>query len=136
MSKLNLDVELELLTCTSCGIAFAMPEHFATGRRNDHRSFWCPNGHEQHFPQESPEEKLRGQLAAAQDRADTLRVQRDHLERSAAVTRGHMPRLKKRIAHGVCPCCQRTFKQLSSHMERMHPEYVEEHGVHNATKEN
>ena len=34
-------------------------------------------------------------------------------------------KLIKRIKNGICPCCNRTFKQLAAHMKNKHPEYVE-----------
>lgn len=122
--------ELVIEHCCSCGIPFAMPKDLYLRRRRDHRDFWCPHGHSQRYIVESEAEKLRGELEAVRDQRDTARKNARHFERSAIATRGHLTRLKRRIAHGTCPCCRRTFKQLSQHMERQHPEYVAEHGVH------
>lgn len=49
----------------------------------------------------------------------------DRMERSAAAQRGVLTRLKNRVAAGVCPCCHRSFKQLSEHMKMKHPDYTE-----------
>jgi hypothetical protein len=34
-----------------------------------------------------------------------------------------MTRIKKRVAAGVCPCCNRSFKDLARHMAGQHPDY-------------
>ena len=39
-------------------------------------------------------------------------------------TRAHMTRLKKRVGHGVCPCCTKSFANLREHMRRQHPQFV------------
>ena len=75
--------------------------------------------------------KLRAMLEKAKEHADHLErrlvMEKNRLkaeERSHSATRGHVTRQKKRAAAGVCPCCNRTFKQLARHMERKHPNYT------------
>jgi hypothetical protein len=53
------------------------------------------------------------------------RDQRLAAERSAAAVRGHITRLKNRIAKGVCPECHQAFPSLARHMETKHPAYRE-----------
>jgi hypothetical protein len=64
-------------------------------------------------------ESLSARLTHEQD-------QRRSAERSAAAFKGQATRLRKRIGHGVCPACHRTFRQVSDHMDRMHPGYADE----------
>ena len=45
-------------------------------------------------------------------------------ERSAAAYKGHLTRVKRRVGNGVCPCCNRTFKNLADHMTTKHPDYA------------
>ena len=40
--------------------------------------------------------------------------------------KGQVTRIKKRVANGVCPCCNRTFKDLAAHMSTQHPDYIEQ----------
>ena len=68
----------------------------------------------------------------SRDRAGRLASERDQLAASlrgtkanAARTRKELHSVKARVAHGVCPCCNRTFKQLARHMKTKHPDYVE-----------
>lgn len=118
--------ELEVLTCSECGIVFAVPAWWAQARREDHRGWKCPNGHGRVFLGETEEEKLRAKLDAARDREATLRYQRDHEARSARAYRGQVTRVKKRFAKGNCPCCGKHFEDLHKHMKNQHPQYAEE----------
>lgn len=44
------------LDCANCGIVFCLPVDVRARRLEDHKTFWCPNGHANHFPQESKKE--------------------------------------------------------------------------------
>lgn len=46
-------------------------------------------------------------------------------KRQLGTTKAQLTKTKKRVSNGVCPCCNRTFKQLARHMENKHPEYKE-----------
>ncbi len=45
----DLSTLSQALTCYKCGIAFAVPRHYATRLRESGESFWCPNGHSQAY---------------------------------------------------------------------------------------
>jgi hypothetical protein len=87
-------------------------------------SLFCPLGHEYFLKGKGENARLRAEVASLRDRVDLYQGQRDSTERSLATTRGHMTRLKKRVAAGVCPCCNRTFQDLAKHMKGQHPKYV------------
>lgn len=132
MKTLNLTTSYTVLTCCleGCGITFAVPDHWYEMRRSDHTSWSCPNGHRQHFNGESEAERLRREAVAKQARIDQLkadadyqRAQRAAVERRLQATRGVVTRIKRRVGNGVCPCCNRTFRQLAAHMETKHPSY-------------
>lgn len=115
-------VILQEVTCDGCGITFAFPQKLLEGFMRTGKSFYCPNGHSLSYS-ETEGTCLRKQLAAEQEqikqlKTELLRVQ-DQLEASERELRRH----KKRIAHGVCPCCHRSFVQLQRHMKTQHPEY-------------
>jgi hypothetical protein len=121
----------ETLVTTSCwcGIHLAVPDNLLRWAKQSQRnSIYCPIGHTFVFG-DSFEEKYRQEQerrAAAERRAQATRDLLAAEERSHSATRGHLTRTKKRVAHGVCPCCNRTFQQLSRHMASRHPEYVQE----------
>lgn len=127
----------EVITCcnSSCGISFAVPSEWQRARRRDHSWFYCPNGHHQHYPGESTEEKLRlerdrlAQRVAQRD--DEIADQRDlraGVERRLNATKGVVTRIKNRVGHGICPCCTRSFGNLAMHMKTQHPTYAKSDG--------
>lgn len=96
-----LSSEFEVLTCT-CGATYALPEDFLAQRRDDHNTFYCPNGHRRHYPQKSDEEKLQEQLKHCQvdrdfwmDGHDTAVERQAALKRSRSSLRGVITRMKK-----------------------------------------
>jgi hypothetical protein len=120
---MNALVELVELSCGSCGTAFAIAEQLYKQRRKDHGSFYCPNGHNRYFPGESEEEKLRRQLKAQQDYAESLNSRLDQRERSLSATRGVVTKLRKRAVAGACPFgCHRTFANVARHVATVHPD--------------
>ena len=119
------------LHCSECGIIFTVPDSYERSLKNTHRTFWCPNGHAQHFPAESSEEKLRRerdilkqQEARLQDEINDERRYRESAERSASAYKGQVTKIKKRASAGVCPCCNRSFENLRRHMDSKHPDYT------------
>ena len=132
-TSLPCGVELEVHRCGTCGVIWGLEATFMKARRDDHEEWQCPNGHSFVFNGPSEEEKLRKELERERDRSGRIASQRDQLEASLRGERiaksrfkNERDRLKMRVAHGVCPCCNRTFKQLSRHMETKHPEFVAE----------
>lgn len=43
--------------CPTCGVSYCLPKLFDDERREDHRSWYCPNGHSLYYPAESPKER-------------------------------------------------------------------------------
>ncbi len=130
MSTLTNVTTFEIETCCSCHVQFAMPTELQRARIRDHRDFYCPNGHHQHYVGETEEQKLRKRLERAERRAanaeEDARIERaDHqsAKRKLAAAKGQLTKTRNRIAHGVCPCCQRSFANVARHMESQHPDY-------------
>lgn len=118
-------------TCCSCGVLFGMESGFDKQRRDDHKSWYCPNGHSQFYNGKSEAEKLREQLAAARSLAEREANRRRNAEhnaeadrRSAAAYKGHATRIRNRIANGVCPAgCNRHFTNVQRHIATQHPDF-------------
>ena len=77
-------LDLFVSDCASCGVIFAIPRTMEERRREDHRAFYCPNGHNLVFSGPSKAEKeataakkqaerLRTLLLAEQDQAEAAR---------------------------------------------------------------
>lgn len=126
MSTFVEGVTLETTICYKCACLFAWPADLRRRRVNDKQSFWCPNGHEQHFTGPSEADKLRNEVErqrqqreAAESLASRIAQERDR------VARAHK-RMRVRVANGVCPCCNRTFQNLLNHMRTEHSDYANE----------
>lgn len=58
-SVLKFPVTMVQNTCANCGIEFATPSHFEKTRREDHKSFFCPNGHSLAFSGVSDSDRIK-----------------------------------------------------------------------------
>lgn len=119
-------------TCCNCGIVFGVDSETDKRRRNDHKSFYCPNGHSQFYSRKSDAERLKDELQEKQrqldykdSRINSLHDKLTQKNHQLRAEKGAKTRIKNRVKHGVCPCCNRTFKQLATHMKDQHPEYVQ-----------
>lgn len=124
----------EIEHCYKCGMAFAMTTEFQRRRRNDHKMFYCPSGHPQHYTGMSDSDraqKLAGQLDIERSRLESERRMRasverqlDYQKRARKSVSTRLQKVKVRVGHGVCPCCNRTFRSLADHMATKHPTYA------------
>jgi len=130
---MDVFLTLDTITCgaTDCGITFAVPQRWREQKQKDHSTFYCPNGHPRAYHGESAEEKLRRdrdllaqRVAQRDDEINRQRDMRHGVERRLSATKGIVTRIKNRVGHGVCPCCTRTFQNLTSHMKNQHPDYA------------
>ena len=110
-------VVLQDCECIVCGVVFAFTDYFYNERKKDHINFYCPNGHSQHYTQESEAEKNARLLREEQRRHQRTLIRANEAERE-------VKRLCYRAKNGVCPCCKRTFRQLAAHMKKKHPNYL------------
>ena len=71
---------MQATQCSKCHIQYYVPSSFIASRLADHGTFNdCPNGHKQHFPQETETERLRKEIV---DLRRQLWEQTDKAERN------------------------------------------------------
>ncbi len=115
-----------------CGIRHAVPAELEEEQQRQHnngqevRGIYCPLGHSYVPSGRGEAERLRRQLEIERDRRARETSRADQAEASAAAHKGHATRLRKRAKAGICPCCNRTFKQLARHMKTQHPDFQPE----------
>lgn len=121
--------------CPSCGVVYALTKDYEARRLEDGKSWHCPNGHSVMFTKsESTKQRERADSLARQlENANTARRaardQAEASERSARAYKGHLTRLRNRVANGVCPVasCHRNFANVKAHVTSKHPEWASEH---------
>lgn len=117
------------ITCGECGISFCVPRHWRDSRVEDKKDFYCPNGHCRAYIESNKDRQLREQLEKIESLQRQVKWREDSLDRankSNIALKGQLTKERKRVGNGVCPCCNRTFKQLSAHMAQKHPEFKSE----------
>lgn len=119
------------ITCChkDCGISFQVPGWWEKGRRETKAWFYCPNGHGQHFTGESDADKFRRERDIAKQQLARAEQEAADAQKRADLLQKQKRRLEKRAAAGTCPCCQRTFSNMATHMKKQHPEFVAENVV-------
>lgn len=126
-------VKFEVMTCPTCGVQYALEERYVKDKRDQGESgkgWTCPNGCSLIFRKSTADhlrDQLRAkdaQLAREQSSHDQTRAERDHAEARRRAEKAAKTKIKNRVAHGVCPCCNRTFQNLQRHMASQHPDFA------------
>lgn len=126
METLTFTGQLVVHTCW-CGIRHAIPEELSHElKQNRNQRVYCPLGHSgvSSVHEKREADQVRERLHAEERRRQAAQDLLLHEERSHAATKGHLTRQRRRVANGVCPCCNRSFPQLERHMKSQHPDYV------------
>lgn len=125
--------------CIQCGVGIWLTAEQYDHLIRSHQNFHCIWGHSQHFTEDIGEAaKLRRERDAlkqdqarlieerdaAQRREARQRERAEHNQRSANAYKGVATKLKKRAVAGVCPCCNRHFRELERHMASKHPAFA------------
>ena len=135
LKTLTFTGTLTITHCGVCQIPHAIPTEMYDDRLANGGEWHCPNGHKLHFITTRADE-LERQAAAAKRQLTLARASRDAARdqaaaahRSAIAYKGHVTRLRNRIANGVCPVagCRRHFDNVQAHITGQHPEWAAEH---------
>lgn len=109
-------------TCCNCAVMFAMPTELRQRRKRQGGIFYCPNGHGQHYT-ETTEQQLKDELQETRGKLANREFELMTERNAHDATQKKLKRAAKRVANGVCPCCQRQFVNLARHMKGRHPDY-------------
>lgn len=125
------ETDLHVVNC-SCGGVYAILESVRHQKEMEGGSWACPycrtgwgfanNGTNARLRRELKREKKRTEWA--QQDAKQQREQAEHNEYRRRAEKAAKTKIKNRIANGVCPCCNRSFKNLHQHMSNKHPDFV------------
>lgn len=110
--------------CKTCGVVHYIPTAMYLGLQENGGYYHCPNGHQWGWNKAKEQELDR--VHRERDRAVQEQAR---LADDAVAKEKEIARLKKRSAAGVCPCCTRTFTNMSRHIKTKHPEMIAENVV-------
>lgn len=129
-------ISLKTVLCTHCGLLYALPEAMIdAARQKGHGEItWrCPNqgcaenwGYHGEGEDEKKRKRAEEEAKWQRDRAARLSADLAQTKASLRSQKGATTKAKKRHAAALCPCCNRSFKQLRAHMNRMHPDFKPE----------
>lgn len=106
--------------CCNCGIPFLIPDNYYKMLKRTGVSFYCPNGHGQHYSVgETEAQKLKRQLQQKENELAQATSSKIQLENQLNKANKKL----KQVAAGQCPCCDKTYVHLANHMAKKHPEF-------------
>jgi len=85
------------ITCYKCGIIFLVPVQWQAQRLEDHKTFYCPNGHNQYFSGKDEAQKLRDQKRRLLNERDEAWERAKHCRHRFNGLKGYVSRLKRQI---------------------------------------
>ena len=118
-----------VISCGECGVRFAIETGHKQRLLETHDTWYCPNGHQRYYSGKSDAEKAKdaAEAAAKRERERRLNAEadRDRMKFALRSQKAAKTRMARRVAAGVCPCCNRTFTNLARHMSGQHPGFGE-----------
>lgn len=113
-----------------CGMTHAVPQglvahqqqQFDNGEKQT--AIYCPLGHSWIRSGKGRAELAEAARLRAERDAANAREDARALNAQLIATKGQLTKAKNRAKGGACPCCNRTFVQLSRHIATKHPEFA------------
>ena len=136
LHKINVEVSLTEINCGCCGGTYAINERYRKQKYEEGGGWNCPYCRANWgFFSDNENKRLRKKLEQeekrrkwAEENAQRARESADESERRRVAQKAATTRLRNRAKAGLCPCCNRHFKQLAAHMKNKHPEFAAEVG--------
>lgn len=134
-TTITVSTDLNVRVCPSCSGVYAITNaYFNEAKRiGGFKKPWtCPYCKEERGFGEGENDKLKKQIEELASNAEYFRKGRDaalqeadHFRKSRDGMKGALCKERKRIVNGACPCCNRTFANLASHMKSKHPTHAD-----------
>lgn len=130
LTQVQSVAEMVAIHCGKCGGIYAIAERYRQ-RKSEHGGYWnCPYCQCSWGYGQSEVQRLKKELEEKQREVDNECKRKEWAQQEAKIAerrrralKGHLTKTKKRVGHGVCPCCQRSFENLRRHMATQHPAY-------------
>lgn len=129
-SYTDVKTRMYIWSCPTCGVVYGIPVEFAEDKKKNGEWYYCPNGHSLSWRESEADKQRKRAVRAEADRDYWQREEKrereraERIKREKAAVKGQLTKTKKRVANGVCPCCNRQFVNLHRHMSTQHPDFV------------
>lgn len=125
----NIQTTFHIVVCYHCALRFGIPSDlYRRAVINAVGGVHCPACGQETVWRESEASRtirqLEQKLKWEAEESARQKNRKEELEASLSAHKGMLTKLRKRVGAGTCPCCNRTFKQLSAHMAQKHPDYL------------
>jgi hypothetical protein len=131
-----VSTQLHVINC-ACGGVYAITEGHREQCQRQGTIWHCPYCQTGWGFHQSEADRLRKELANAEQEKERLKkdaeywqqkrkvamAEAEHFRKSRDGMKGALASQRKRIAKGVCPCCNRHFSNLHRHMQTEHPDF-------------
>lgn len=123
LAAVQVTIELTQINCGECGGTYAINERYRQQKYNHGDSWNCPYCKVSWGYEKGELTRTKEALEAEKRRHQETLSRANAAEQARIVAERATARLKKRVSAGTCPCCKRTFSQLSKHMANKHPDF-------------
>lgn len=119
------------LNCADCFQHFAVDQELLNRLQQTGKTFYCPLGHGNVYRDnelarlKKENQRLKTDLTWQERIAKNAREDAENAKRQKAAIKGQLTKTRRRIANGVCPCCNRMFVNVTRHMVSKHPDFKE-----------
>ena len=126
-----VDVSLTPKLCRECGGVYALAKGYTEQRRIKGGGWHCPYCDTNWHYTETDNMRLQ-RLLKEQEKLTAIEKQRTtdalaeakHFRKSRDCMKGQITKIKNRVQQGVCPHCNRYFKNLHRHMQSKHKQVL------------
>lgn len=111
-------ITVEQLECW-CGLPIIVPDDLARMWREQGNTIYCAHGHTC-VPETGTVNRLKKDISRLQESLAREQQERKMAEAKAKRETAKRKRIEKRISVGICPHCNRNFKNLKNHFQSKH----------------
>lgn len=133
LETITIGTQLKVIQCGECGGIYALNKRYVDMKWEGSGYWTCPYCICSWGYGKSEIDRMKEELKQAYKDtkfySDRLANERAAHEQTQMSLRGHKAaktRLINRVSKGICPCCNRYFKNLHAHMENQHSDYCKE----------
>ena len=130
LETITIGTTLKVIQCGECGGVYALNKNYVDQKWTKGGYWTCPYCKCLWGYGESEIDRIKKELTHANNdsklfsnRLAREKASHEQTQMSLRAHKAAKTRIKNRISKGICPCCNRYFKNLHKHIEMQHPDY-------------